>query len=58
MLPARFNHHLIRFDFEAPDMNPTVRSRDIPFIPRAKGVIIYNCQPMTRRAGNAFQNEG
>ncbi len=56
-LAARFNHHRFGFDFNATDMNPTVRSKDIPFVTDAKGVIIDNGQPMIRRAGNAFQNE-
>ena len=56
-LATRFNHHRIVFDFNATNMNPTVRGDDIPFIPDAKGVIIDNDQPMIRRAGNAFQNE-
>ena len=56
-LAARFNHHRFGFDFNATEMNPTVRGNDIPFITDAKGVIIDNGQPMIRRAGNAFQNE-
>ena len=57
-LATRFNHHRIGFDFNATDMNPAVRGKDIPFITDAKGVIIDNGQPMIRRAGKAFQNEG
>ena len=56
-LAARFNHHRFGFNFNATEMNPTVRGNDIPFITDAKGVIIDNGQPMIRRAGNAFQNE-
>ena len=56
-LATRFNHHRFVFDFNATDMNPAVRGKDIPFITDAKGVIIDNGQPMIRRAGNAFQNE-
>ena len=56
-LAARFNHHRLIFDFNATDMDPTVRGNDIPLITGAKGVIINNDQPMIRRAGNASQNE-
>ena len=56
-LAAGFNHHRFGFDFNATEMNPTVRGKDLPFITNAKGVIIDNDQPVIRWAGNASQNE-
>jgi hypothetical protein len=56
-LATRFNHHRFGCDFNATDMNPTTRGKDIPFITDAKGVVTDNDQPMIRRTGNASQNE-
>jgi len=57
-LSTRFNHHRFIFDFNATDMNPAVRGKDIPLLTNSKGVIIDDGQPMIRRTGNTSQNEG